>query len=85
MFTDVGTEELKAELARREQDAKQVSAPQPREMPNYSQLIAVCHDYIHELATLGYADEDYPHYIYEAALTAIYGEDVWKFINSKKG
>jgi hypothetical protein len=83
-FEGITTTELRVELERREQAEKQASIPQPLEMPNYQQLINTCHDYIHELAMLGYADEDYKHYIYEAALEAIYGNDVWTFINKAR-
>lgn len=73
--------ELKDELERRERTKP--TAPPVLDNPNWKPLLDVCHDYLHELEVMGWADDDYKHYIYEAALDAIYGKDVWNFINGR--
>lgn len=75
-------EELNAEIERRKQIKRK--APEPLENLVWQPLLNVCRDYLHELETLGFADDDYPHYIFEAAITAIYGADIWTYINSVK-
>ena len=46
-----------------------------------AKLRAVCQQYIDHIATGGSEDNDYDHYIFESALEAIFGPDVWDFIN----
>lgn len=72
--------ELEKELERRK---RLRVIPNPVDDPDYKDLIGVCKQYLHELAEYGHADDDYEHYIFEAAMTAIFGKDVWKFVNSK--
>lgn len=57
--------------------------PEPLENPDYTNLRDTCKGYLNELHEKGYANEDYSHYIFEEAMNAIYGKDVWKFINKK--
>lgn len=50
--------------------------------PDFTALQKVCQDYIDALAKDGYdADDDFDHYIYEEAITAFFGKEVWRFIN----
>lgn len=53
--------------------------PKPLEQPNYKELEELCEYHLKHLND----DDDSEHYIYEAAIEAIYGEDVWDYINSK--
>jgi hypothetical protein len=47
-------------------------------------LRSLCQSYIDELAKEeGYVDEDLEHYIFEAAMEACFGKDVWKWINAR--
>ena len=55
--------------------------PEPLENPDYTNLIDTCKGYLKELNDKGYANEDYSHYIFEEAMNAIFGKDVWIFIN----
>jgi hypothetical protein len=32
----------------------------------------------------GYVDEDLNHYLFEEVMTALYGKDVWKYINERR-
>lgn len=76
--------ELKAELERRAQRAKERDKPQQVENPNLTKLREVCQEYIDELAD-GNKHEagDYREYIYEAALECIFGEGVFVWTNEK--
>jgi len=71
-------DDLLAELKRREDT--EVPQPEPLENPNYSSLLATCESYMAELGRHESEDSELPHYIYEAAMTAIYGLGVWKWI-----
>jgi hypothetical protein len=49
---------------------------------DWNPLIKMCEEHLVEISE-GFADDDTDHYIYETALTAIYGNSVWDYINSK--
>ena len=53
----------------------------PTEKVVFTNLIKVVDAYIDEVENQGYADDDFEHYIYEEALKAFYGKDVFKWIN----
>lgn len=69
------TEQLEAELERRKRGCGELPAPLPR--PNWSRVERMCHGYIHALHTEGRVHNDSDHYIYEAAMEAVYGREVW--------
>lgn len=75
-FTD---EELKAELEKRTNPTP--AFPLPLAEPKFERLRALCVDYLTDLNKNGRVDDDYKYYIYEVALEAVYGKEVWKFIN----
>ena len=77
-FTD---EQLKAELERREKEAKQKAKPQQLEELNLARLRKICQDYIDEVERDAWASEDTRHYIYEIALETVFGEDVFNWVN----
>jgi hypothetical protein len=56
-------------------------APNQLENPNFEALKKVCAEYIQEVAAGGYVDDDFVHYIFEASIEALYGKEVWKFVN----
>ena len=53
--------------------------------PDFKYLVETCETYLDNLVKNGYADEDDREYIYEAAMTALYGGKVFEFINSPRG
>ena len=77
------TEDLEAELARRKQVAL-LPIPTRLATPDLLTLEDLCFRYLDDIAKGGYVDDDYDEYIYEAALEAIYGKDVFKWINARK-
>lgn len=48
-----------------------------------TRLRNICQAYIDELDEKGWADDDTTHYIFEAAMEAVFGKDVWIWVNSK--
>ena len=50
---------------------------------NWGPLKALCREYVDNLAAGKRPASDAMHYIYEEALVATYGEDVWKFVNER--
>jgi hypothetical protein len=74
------------EHGNKEQIALMIEAMMPRpkqiEEPSLSALKKACKEYIDSLADGEYDRED-EHYIYEAAMEAMYGKEVWEYINSK--
>jgi hypothetical protein len=75
------TSALEEELERRSQ--LPVPNPVERNGRDWSKIEAACERYITELhGELGDGN-DQEHYIFEAALEAIYGEGVWSWVNDK--
>jgi hypothetical protein len=58
--------------------------PDMIEFPDFTELKKICQSYIEEVAKGDYVDEDFPHYIFETAITTLFGNDVWTFINQRK-
>lgn len=84
-LTDFTDEELAAEIKRRAEDKKKPPSAKPPRNVNWNKV----YDYITNTVTDMYraikndegADlpKDFEHWIYEMALEAIYGEDIWKW------
>lgn len=77
-FTD---DELRRELERRT-ELKRLARPQPKANPDMEPVIRLVNNYIDKLAAEGERDEDVAVYIFEAAVTAIYSDKVWPWINA---
>lgn len=56
-----------------------LSLPKPLANPNWSALIETCQESLKEYQEGVETDSDCPHYIYEAAMSAVFGPDVWKW------
>ena len=72
-------EELKAELALRAVE-EEVKKPQKLENMDFSSLIKTVEGYIDRVDANKFEDDDDSHYIFEAAVEAIYGHDIWEWI-----
>ena len=79
---DASDEELERELARRKEKA--AVPPQPLASPDFSKLRAVIIESVAEHVRVEMEDKDFKHYVYEAALTAVYGEAYWPWRNAQK-
>ena len=71
-------EELRKELKKREID--RLTKPQVLPVIAWRPLIDICKNYIDCLGT-GKQRDDGRCYIYEAAITAIYGVKAWDYVN----
>ena len=79
-LSDYSTDDLELELERRTKE----SAPKMRKWPDYADLQHSCQAYIDAIATGTYhEDDDDQHYIFEAALEALYGKDIWDWIQEQ--
>ena len=79
------TEILEAELIRRKQQSKlEAKLPKPLEVPDYTGLYNMVVDGVLDCVTTEHEDEDFQHYIYEAAMEAVYGEGFWTWRNQQK-
>jgi hypothetical protein len=74
--------ELEKELERRKKEKESLKTPVPLKKPDFTRLISTCQHNIKEIGE-GRSDTDTAHYIYEEAMTAVYGKDVWKWVNAK--
>ncbi len=72
-------EELLKEIERR----KTLKTPEPKIFTecNFTYLSELCKKYIENLATGNDDSEDFKNYIFEAAIEAVYGEQIWKWVN----
>lgn len=57
--------------------------PQALKEPQWNALIASVKEYVEGVRKLERQDEDSEHYIFEHAVTAIYGEGVWDALNER--
>ena len=80
-MTQYSDDDLRAELRRREGLATE---PLPPKLvtPNLEPLAELVAEHL-RLIAVRKRDEDMPHYIYETAMEAFYGKDVWKFVNAR--
>ena len=77
------TERIEAELERRKREKELRDKPQQLPNPDWSTVQAWCQEYIDDLYQHGYVHSDSDHYIFEAAMAAVFGNDVWKWINAR--
>ena len=59
-------------------------APTPLPNPDFSDLIKCIEFGTKRSIEDGYQDEDFPNYVYEAAMQAVYGKDYFTWRNSRK-
>ncbi|GAF82905.1 unnamed protein product [marine sediment metagenome] len=80
---DVSTDELQAELDQRQRLEEEQAKPKAIASPDFRHLKKTCQHYVDALAGEEFTNGDWKQYIYEAAIVAIFGKDVWDWINSK--
>jgi hypothetical protein len=73
---------LQAEIERRKNEAP--TKPELTGRIELENLLKLCKAYIENLDLNGYVDEDFEHYIFEAAMQTFYGGDIFKYINAKR-
>jgi len=86
---NVPDELLEAELARRKAKANEptgaIEPPTPLGTPYWGRLIEYCLSGIDEAARVGYIDKNFDHWVYEAALEAVFGPEIWTWIRTLPG
>ena len=79
-LSDYSTDDLKLELERRLLE----SVPKMQKCPDYTDLQHSCQAYVCAIATNTYhEDNEDQHYIFEAALEALYGKSIWDWIQEQ--
>lgn len=76
-------EELKAELKNREKKAK-FARPVMLDNPDYTSLRTCIAAGIEKMIEDEFEDEDFSHFVYEAAIEAVYGKEYWTWRASCK-
>ena len=71
------TEELQAELARRNKPP--TPTPQPVGKPDWTALVEMCQAYLDDPDR----DNDFEQYIFECAIETVYGKDIWEWVNAQ--
>ena len=80
---DATDKELEAELAARKKAREAGDRPVALAQPDWKPVLKMAADHMKAIESNGREDEDFDHYLYEAAMTAIYGPNVFKWINKK--
>jgi hypothetical protein len=78
-INQISTEELKKELKKRSK------TPEPQKFSEikWGKLIHACETIIKQIKKEKYEHDDNPQYVYEEAMTAIFGENVFDWINDQ--
>jgi len=61
-----------------------IEPPKEREEPNFAAVLETVRFGVKEAVERGYWDDDLKHYIYEAAMEAVYGKDFWQWRRSQE-
>lgn len=79
----VSREALEAELRRRDQELLDSLKPQPLNAVHPKYVFELCEQYVNDKWDGKYVDDDLIHYIFEAALQAVYGQDIFERLNQR--
>ena len=80
---NISDADLEAEVARRAEEKKKKSMPQPQLVIDWSPLQRYIEEGVKHVNDEGYEMKDFEHYLFETAMEAVYGPDFWKWWNSK--
>ena len=80
LLKDVPTDKLEEELRRRNAQKKEDEKPKELPVKNWVSVIKLCQGYLDNTAK-GRVDENLRQCIYEAAMEAVFGDEVWEYIN----
>jgi len=76
---DASIKELEEELERKKNNIP----PEPLINPNFGPLQKMIIESINLAIKENKEDDDFEHYVYEAAIEAVYGKDFWKWYNKQ--
>jgi len=78
-ISDLTNEQLEAEIERRKKKVKE--PPKALVLPDYGNLKKVVFDYVASIQEPDYcSDNDWKQYIFEGAVEAYYGPEIWAWI-----
>ena len=80
-INDYSIEELEEALEDKKAYKLHLDKPVPLDNIDFKPIIEMFNEYIDEIEDAGYADEDFPHSLYETMMETIYGKDAWNWIN----
>jgi hypothetical protein len=60
----------------------ELAVPVAKEQPDFKALIEYLQYGLDTMAECGRPPKDFDHYVFETALEAVYGQNVWKWYNS---
>ena len=84
MLDNYTSDQLQNEITRRLKAKIEAGKPPRIENPNFDVLIGMCQSYLDQVTDTGFVEEDVKEYIFEGAMCAVFGDDVWEFINSRR-
>lgn len=82
MLNDTPTADLEAEIARRKNEQEDAARPRPLVQPELSRLERYLAEGIEAVASHKRLPKDFDNFVYELAMEAFYGRDIWKWWNS---
>lgn len=79
-FTD---KELQEELNQRARLRQDRTLPQPKQLEDidFESLTSQAVQYVKSISINGYPDKDAKQYIFEAVISAYYGNDIWSWLS----
>ncbi|MHC4310917.1 MAG: hypothetical protein ACYSW3_00415 [Planctomycetota bacterium] len=80
---DFSTDQLEAELRRRREEIYRLERPQRVNQPDWNPLARMIDEYIDDLYHKQQPGKDLDTYVFEAAVVALYGKDVWPWIRQR--
>ena len=80
---NIPDEALQEELERRKREKEEREKPKPVENPDWRVVYSLCTGYIEALAASGWPQKDSEEYVFEEAMMAVYGRDVFSWIREK--
>ena len=63
-------------------DKRKMAKPKPRDNPDFTNLKIMCMDFINDMDS-GFFDKDKEGKIFEEAMEAVFGKDVWFWYNEQ--
>lgn len=82
LLKNVSDADLEKELERRRTVVSK--APTPLDNPDFTKLRAMVIAGVDETVKDQHEDDDFEHYVYEAAMEAVFGKGFWEWRNKQK-
>lgn len=80
---NIPTKELEQELSARKAEKDEREKPTPLKKPNWKPLKDECCDALKRIKIAGEAGSESEHEIYEAAMEAVFGNNIWNWIEAQ--